>query len=159
MTIPVIAVDSPTNLTRAACKNFIRFTLHPFLHKFRRLPSSACPHTAIISMVPSPSFRHPVYSPANPKQFPLGSLSKAAHLSILSKTTLWRGVPRSERWCRFLFCPQDSAPLKNELDEGVFYYTDDQRCRLARKAKRIGGGRLKEIAGLVTSQTLLAGHR
>ena len=38
-------------------------------------------------------------------------------------------------------------------------FTDDQRCRLARKAKRIGSGRLKEIAGLVTPQTLLAWHR
>ena len=38
-------------------------------------------------------------------------------------------------------------------------FTDGQRRRLARKAKRIGFGRLKEIVGLVTPQTLLAWHR
>ena len=38
-------------------------------------------------------------------------------------------------------------------------FTDAQRRRLARKAKRICFGRLKEIVGLVTPQTLLAWHR
>jgi transposase-like protein len=38
-------------------------------------------------------------------------------------------------------------------------FTDEQRRRLARKAKRICFGRLKEIVGLVTPQTLLAWHR
>ena len=38
-------------------------------------------------------------------------------------------------------------------------FTDEQRRCLARKAKRIGFGRLKEIVGLVTPQTLLAWHR
>ena len=38
-------------------------------------------------------------------------------------------------------------------------FTDEQRRRLARKAKRIGFGRLKEIVGLVTPQTLLGWHR
>jgi transposase-like protein len=38
-------------------------------------------------------------------------------------------------------------------------FSDEQRRRLARKAKLIGFGRLKEIVGLVTPQTLLAWHR
>ena len=38
-------------------------------------------------------------------------------------------------------------------------FTDDQRGRLARKAKRIRWGRLKEIVNVVTPQTLLAWHR
>ena len=38
-------------------------------------------------------------------------------------------------------------------------FTDDQRARLSRKAKGIRFGRLKEIANLVTPQTLLAWHR
>ena len=38
-------------------------------------------------------------------------------------------------------------------------FSDDQRRRLARKAKLIGYGRLKEIVGLVTPQTLLSWHR
>ena len=36
---------------------------------------------------------------------------------------------------------------------------DEQRARLARKAKKIRFGRLKEVAGVVTPQTLLAWHR
>jgi hypothetical protein len=38
-------------------------------------------------------------------------------------------------------------------------FTDGQRRRLARKAKRIRFGRLKDTVGLVTPQTLLAWHR
>ena len=38
-------------------------------------------------------------------------------------------------------------------------FTDDQRRRLARNAKRIRFGRLKEIVCQVTPQTLLAWHR
>jgi hypothetical protein len=38
-------------------------------------------------------------------------------------------------------------------------FTDEQRRRLAGKAKLIRYGRLKEIVGLVTPQTLLAWHR
>ena len=38
-------------------------------------------------------------------------------------------------------------------------FTDDQRSRLAPKAKRIRCGRLREIVGLVTPRTLLAWHR
>ena len=38
-------------------------------------------------------------------------------------------------------------------------FTADQRRRLERKAKRIDFGRLKEIVGLVTPQTMLAWHR
>lgn len=38
-------------------------------------------------------------------------------------------------------------------------FSDEQRRRLARKAKRIGFGRLKEVVGLVTPQTLLGRHR
>ena len=49
--------------------------------------------------------------------------------------------------------------LKEQRGSKQMRFTDEQRCRLARKAKRIGGGRLKEIAGLVTPQTLLAWHR
>jgi len=33
-------------------------------------------------------------------------------------------------------------------------FTDDQRARLARKAKLLGLGKLKEMANLVTPQTL-----
>lgn len=35
-------------------------------------------------------------------------------------------------------------------------FSDDQRLRLARKAKRLGLSRLKEVAAIVSPQTLLA---
>ncbi|MCW1925675.1 integrase core domain-containing protein [Luteolibacter arcticus] len=38
-------------------------------------------------------------------------------------------------------------------------FSDDQRRRLAQKAKRLGLSRLKEVAAIVSPQTLLAWHR
>ena len=38
-------------------------------------------------------------------------------------------------------------------------FSDEQRCRLARKAKKLTFGKLGEIANLVTPQTLLRWHR
>ncbi|MFT4548835.1 MAG: putative transposase [Verrucomicrobiales bacterium] len=49
--------------------------------------------------------------------------------------------------------------LQEQRRNGRPEFTDDQRRRLARKAKLIRYGRLKEIVGLVTPQTLLAWHR
>jgi putative transposase len=49
--------------------------------------------------------------------------------------------------------------LKGQQGDERPKFTDDQRRRLARKAKPIRFGRLKEIVGLVTPQTLLAWHR
>ena len=49
--------------------------------------------------------------------------------------------------------------MKEQQGSGRPKFTDEQRRRLARKAKLIRYGRLKEIANLVTPQTLLAWHR
>ena len=49
--------------------------------------------------------------------------------------------------------------LREQLGGKRLRFSDRQRARLARKAKRIGFGRLGEIAQLVTPQTLLAWHR
>jgi putative transposase len=49
--------------------------------------------------------------------------------------------------------------LKEQQGGGRPKFTDEQRRRLAGKAKLIRYGRLKEIVGLVTPQTLLAWHR
>jgi transposase-like protein len=38
-------------------------------------------------------------------------------------------------------------------------FSDDQRRRLAQKAKRLGLSRLKEVAAIVSPQTLLSWHR
>lgn len=46
-----------------------------------------------------------------------------------------------------------------ELQGLSLRFTDEQRRRLACKAKRIGFGPLKEIVGLVTPQALLGWHR
>ena len=49
--------------------------------------------------------------------------------------------------------------LKEQQGDERLKFTDEQRRRLAGKAKLIRYGRLKEIVGLVTPQTLLAWHR
>ena len=49
--------------------------------------------------------------------------------------------------------------LREHLGAKRLRFTDEQRARLARKAKRIKFGTLKEIASVVTPQTLLAWHR
>ena len=49
--------------------------------------------------------------------------------------------------------------LKEHQGNRRLKFTDDQRSRLACKAKRIRYGRLKEIVSLVTPKTLLAWHR
>ena len=49
--------------------------------------------------------------------------------------------------------------LKEQLGPKRLRFTNEQRGRLARKAKRMRFGNLKEIASIVTPQTLLAWHR
>jgi hypothetical protein len=49
--------------------------------------------------------------------------------------------------------------LKEQQGSRRLRFTDDQRARLARKAKMLGFGKVKEVANLVTRQTLLAWHR
>ena len=57
------------------------------------------------------------------------------------------------------YLQEEIRVLKEQQGTGRPRFTDDQRARLARKAKRIRFGRLKEVANLVTPQTLLAWHR
>ena len=49
--------------------------------------------------------------------------------------------------------------LREHLGPKRLRFTDEQRAQLACKAKRIQCGRLKQIASIVTPQTLLAWHR
>ena len=49
--------------------------------------------------------------------------------------------------------------LKEQLGPKRLRFTDEQRARLAHKAKKIQFGKLKEVASIVTPQTLLAWHR
>ena len=57
-------------------------------------------------------------------------------------------------------CPQEEIRvLKEQQGRRRPKFTDEQSRRLAGKAKLIRYGRLKDVVGLVTPQTLLAWHR
>ena len=49
--------------------------------------------------------------------------------------------------------------LREQLGSKRLRFTDDQRCRLAAKAKGLGSRLLREVATVVTLETLLAWHR
>ncbi|MFT4546854.1 MAG: putative transposase [Verrucomicrobiales bacterium] len=57
------------------------------------------------------------------------------------------------------YLQEEIRVLKEQQGSGRPRFTDEQRRRLAGKAKLIRYGRLKAIVGLVTPQTLLAWHR
>jgi putative transposase len=54
---------------------------------------------------------------------------------------------------------EENRVLREQLGNQRIRFTDDQRVRLAEKAKDLGRRALREIATLVTPETLLAWHR
>jgi putative transposase len=54
---------------------------------------------------------------------------------------------------------EENRVLREQLGKRRLRFTDDQRCRLAVRGKRLGRKLLSEIATLVTPATLLAWHR
>jgi hypothetical protein len=54
---------------------------------------------------------------------------------------------------------EENRILKEQLDGKRLRVNDDQRRRLAFKAKRVGHQLLAQVATIVTSETLLAWHR
>jgi len=54
---------------------------------------------------------------------------------------------------------EENRVLREQLGERRLRFTDDQRRRLAAKAKELGRKLLREIATIVTPETLLAWHR
>ena len=54
---------------------------------------------------------------------------------------------------------EENQVLREQLGTRRLRFTDDQRRRLAAKAKLVGRRLLRDIAGLVTPDTLLAWHR
>src|SRR6059036_2409708 len=54
---------------------------------------------------------------------------------------------------------EENRVLREQLGHRRVRFTDDQRVRLATKAKKIGRRVLTEIGTLVTTDTLLAWHR
>ena len=53
----------------------------------------------------------------------------------------------------------ENRVLREQLGPGRVRFTDDQRVRLAAKAKKLGRRALTEIGAIVTPGTLLAWHR
>src|SRR5438270_13220584 len=54
---------------------------------------------------------------------------------------------------------EENRVLREQLGERRLRFTDDQRRRLAVKAKGLGRKLLAEVATIVTPETLLAWHR
>jgi putative transposase len=54
---------------------------------------------------------------------------------------------------------EENRVLREQLGDSRLRFTDDQRRRLAAKAKGLGRKLLAEIATIVTPETLLAWHR
>src|SRR5215831_17809222 len=54
---------------------------------------------------------------------------------------------------------EENRILREQIGNRRLRFTDNQRCRLAAKAKRLGRKVLAEVATIVTPETLLAWHR
>src|SRR5215467_8832714 len=54
---------------------------------------------------------------------------------------------------------EENRVLREQIGNRRMRFTDDQRCRLAVKAKKLSRKILAQIATIVTPQTLLAWHR
>ena len=54
---------------------------------------------------------------------------------------------------------EENRVLREQLGERRLKFNDDQRRRLAAKAKGLGGRILAEVGTIVTPETLLAWHR
>ena len=54
---------------------------------------------------------------------------------------------------------EENRVLREQLGSQRLRFTDDQRCRLAAKAKLVGRRGLAHVAGIATPDTLLAWHR
>jgi hypothetical protein len=54
---------------------------------------------------------------------------------------------------------EENRVLREQIGNRRMRFNDDQRCRLAAKAKKLGRKILAQVATIVTPQTLLAWHR
>src|SRR3954454_21758937 len=57
------------------------------------------------------------------------------------------------------YLQEENRVLREQLGERRLRFNDDQRRRLAAKAKGVGRKLLAEVASIVTPETLLAWHR
>jgi len=54
---------------------------------------------------------------------------------------------------------EENRVLREQIGNRRMRFTNDQRCRLATKAKKLGRRILTQVATIVTPETLLAWHR
>jgi len=54
---------------------------------------------------------------------------------------------------------EENRVLREQIGSRRMRFTDNQRCRLAAKAKKLGRKVLAQVATIVTPETLLASHR
>lgn len=64
-----------------------------------------------------------------------------------------------QQWHRIEYLREENRVLREQLGGRRLRLTDNQRRRLAAKAKGLGRKILSEVATLVTPETLLAWHR
>lgn len=69
------------------------------------------------------------------------------------------GCMNRNRRCVIEYLQEEVGVLREQLGSKRLRFKDEQRIRLARRAKANRFGKLKEIASIVTPQTLLAWHR
>ena len=64
---------------------------------------------------------------------------------------------RQQRVIEYLI--EENRVLREQIGKRRMRFTDNQRCRLAAKAKTLSRKVLKQVATIVTPETLLAWHR
>ena len=73
--------------------------------------------------------------------------------------TLLAGWANQRQQAALEYLREENRVLREQLGNQRIRFTDDQRIRLAEKGKDLGRRALREIATLVTPETLLAWHR
>ena len=58
-----------------------------------------------------------------------------------------------------VYLVEENRVLREQIGNRRMRFSDDQRCRLAAKAKKLGRTILAQVATIVTPETLLAWHR
>src|SRR3954453_23204479 len=69
------------------------------------------------------------------------------------------GWMNQQQWQMIEYLREENRVLREQLGERRLRFNDDQRRRLAARAKGLGRKLLTEVATIVTPETLLAWHR